>query len=169
MKQPLFTETTQIAIVVRNLERSLQTYVEDYGIGPWKIFEFNPSTGTDMIVDDRPTEYSMRVATAMVGTVEWELIEPLDDRSDYAKFLSTKGEGIHHVAVNVADYDRAVDTLRASGHIIRQGGSYKGATFAYMSTDTDLGAITELVNWPAGTNHTPDRMYPADAAMEARD
>lgn len=164
MREPLFTDTRQVAIVVRDLDASMRTYVEEYGIGPWQIFEFNPSTGGDMIVEDEPAEYAMRVAVANVGSVEWELIQPLDDRSIYAKFLSEKGEGLHHVAVGIRNYRETLETLRRRGHTIRQGGSFKGATFAYMSTDRDLGLITEIVDWPEGTAHTPDAVYPPDAA-----
>ena len=35
MREPLFTETLQISIVVRDLEETLRTYVEEYGIRPW--------------------------------------------------------------------------------------------------------------------------------------
>ena len=42
LREPVFTETLQIALVVRDLEESLRTYVEEYGIGPWEIYEFNP-------------------------------------------------------------------------------------------------------------------------------
>jgi hypothetical protein len=163
MSQPLFTDTQQIAIVVPDLYAAMQTYVEEYGIGPWKIFEFNPSTGSGMIVDDKPVEYAMRVGLAQVGAVEWELIEPLDAHSIYAEFLAANNgaPGLHHVAVKVADYHRAVSALRSKGHTVRQGGQYKGHTFAYMSTDRDLGALVELVDVPPGVVHVPDAIYPS--------
>ncbi len=164
MKEPLFTETHQIAIVVRDLDAALRTYVDDYGIGPWKIFEFNPATADSMILDDQPAEYAMRVAITNVGSVEWELIEPLDEKSNYAKFLAERGEGVHHVSVGVRSYDEAMKTLRSLGRTVRQGGGYKGVTFAYMSTDEDLRVITEIVDWPAGATHPPDAVYPPEAA-----
>ena len=49
---------------------------KDYGIGPWQRHRLN--------------------ATAMVGRVMWELIEPLDDKSIFGRFLAEKGEGVHH-------------------------------------------------------------------------
>jgi hypothetical protein len=65
------------------------------------------------------------------------------------------------VAVKVSDYHRALSALRAKGHTVRQGGQYKGHTFAYMSTDRDLGAIVELVDVPPGVVHIPDAIYPS--------
>ena len=35
MTAPVFTETIQIAVVVRDLDAAMRTYVHDYGIGPW--------------------------------------------------------------------------------------------------------------------------------------
>jgi hypothetical protein len=161
MREPVFTETLQIAIVVRDLAAAMQTYVEDYGIGPWEIYEFNPDTVDQMVKDDRPAEYAMRIAVTMVGNVQWELIQPLDDDSIYAEFLATKGEGLHHVGVGgPRGYDDALGTLREKGNTVLQGGVYNGVTFAYLSTDRDLGVITEIFDFPAGLKQEPDAVYP---------
>lgn len=162
MREPMFTETQQIAIVVPDLYAAMRTYVEEYGIGPWRIFRFNPETADGMWVDEEPVEYAMQVGLAMVGSVEWELIEPLDDRSIYARFLAANGgrPGLHHVAVQVPDYRKAVDELRMKGHHARQGGEYRGNVFSYMSTDRDLGAIVELVQEASGALSEPDEIYP---------
>jgi hypothetical protein len=161
---PRIVDVTQVAVIVRDLEASMRTYVEEYGIGPWNIFEFNPSTGSAMVVDDEPTEYAMRVALTRIGSVEWELIQPLDDRSDYAAFLAQHGEGVHHVAITTdRGYDDSVQALRDKGHHVRQGGGYKGNRFVYMSTDRDLGVVTELVDATEGALAVPDAVYPPPA------
>ena len=36
MREPSFTETMQLGIVVRDLEATVRRYVDDYGIGPWE-------------------------------------------------------------------------------------------------------------------------------------
>jgi catechol 2,3-dioxygenase-like lactoylglutathione lyase family enzyme len=162
--EPLFTETLQVALVVRDLDAALRVYWDEYGIGPWEIYEFNPDVVQDMVKDDRPAEYAMRVALARVGSVFWELIQPLDDRSMYAEFLAEKGEGLHHVGVGVRDYDEALATLRAKGHSVLQGGLYNGVRFSYLSTDRDLHAITEIFDWPPGLVQEPDAVYPPAAA-----
>ena len=160
MREPMFTETMQIALVVRDLEATMRTYVEEYGIGPWEIYEFNPDTVAEMVKDGAPAEYSFRLAVTMVGSVQWELIQPLDERSMYAEFLAAKGEGLHHVAVGVSDYAEALDALRAKGRRVLQGGLYNGVTFSYLSTDEDLGVITEIFDWPPGLEQKPDAVYP---------
>jgi len=41
-REPVFTQTTQIGIVVRDLDATLRRYADDFGIGPWTIFEVTP-------------------------------------------------------------------------------------------------------------------------------
>jgi methylmalonyl-CoA/ethylmalonyl-CoA epimerase len=161
MRPPAFTETLQIAVVVHDLEATMRTYVHEYGIGPWEIYEFNPSTVTEMVKDGAPAEYAMRLAVTMVGSVQWELIQPLDHSSMYAEFLAAKGEGLHHVGVGVAGYQEALDDMRGKGRTVLQGGVYNGVTFAYLSTDEDLGVVTEIFDWPPGLVQEPDAVYPA--------
>lgn len=160
MREPLFTETLQISLVVHDLEATMKTYVEEYGIGPWEIYDFNPATMTRAERDGQPTDSASRIAVTMVGSVQWELVQPLDDKSLYAEFLATKGEGLHHVAVGTANYAEALGEMEAKGRRVVQGGIYNGVTFAYMSTDEDLRVITEIFDWPPGLTQEPDARYP---------
>jgi methylmalonyl-CoA/ethylmalonyl-CoA epimerase len=160
MREPVFNETKQIALVVRDLEATMRTYVHEYGIGPWEIYEFNPGTVSEQVKDGEPAPCAWRLAVTMVGSVQWELIQPLDDKSMYAEFLTTKGEGLHHVAVGVPNYTEVLDSLREKGRRVLQAGVYKGVTFSYLSTDEDLGLITEIFDWPEGHTQEPDAVYP---------
>ncbi|MGZ4335319.1 MAG: VOC family protein [Gaiellaceae bacterium] len=163
MRDPLFTETMQISIVVCDLEKTMRTYVEEYGIGPWEVYEFNPETMTEMVRGDEPTEYAFTIAVTMVGSVQWELVQPREDRGVFAEFLATKGEGVHHIAVGGRGYRGLRDALAAKGRRVLQGGVYRGVAFSYMTTDEDLGVITEIFDWPEGLVQTPDRTYPPAA------
>ncbi len=160
MRQAVFTETLQVSIIVRDLEASMRTYVERYGIGPWAIYEFNPGTVRNMQEHGSPVERAWRLALAQVGNVQWELVQPLDEESIYARFLAEKGEGVHHVGVAVPDFAAAVEELGESGPGILFGGEYNGVTFAYLSTDRDIGVITEIFDAPPGLEQKPDAVYP---------
>ena len=37
----------QIEIVVRDLDAAIRRYIDDYGIGPWEFFDFNPGSAKD--------------------------------------------------------------------------------------------------------------------------
>ena len=50
--------------------------------------------------------------------------------------------------------------MRAKGRRALQGGVYNGVTFAYLSTDEDLGVVTEIFDWPPGRVQEPDAVIP---------
>lgn len=161
MHEPVFSETLQVAVVVRDIEASMRTFADEYGIGPWQVYEFNPETVSDLEVEGRPADTAWRLAVAMLGNVQWELIEPLDDRSIYAEHLEKHGPGLHHVAMSSPKpYEETKAAIEAKGRRVIQSGFYNGVSFAYMSTDEDLGVITEIFDWPEGTTQEPDATYP---------
>jgi hypothetical protein len=47
MREPVFNETLQLRIVVRDLEATMRRYVDDYGIGPWEVYEFDAGEAED--------------------------------------------------------------------------------------------------------------------------
>jgi hypothetical protein len=158
--QPVFTETIQLAIVVRDLDAAMRTYVHDYGIGPWEIFGFDPENVADMRENGEPVERSWRLALARVGQVQWELIEPLDDQSVYARFFAEHGGGLHHVGVAVPDFDETLAAQAERGNGVLLGGEYKGIRFAYLDTVRDLGLVTEIFSGAPGADQQPDATYP---------
>jgi hypothetical protein len=64
-----FDKVTQVAIVVKDLYESMKRYWEDLGIGPWKVWNFNPSNTREMTYRGKPSKHSFRIAEAMVGDV----------------------------------------------------------------------------------------------------
>src|SRR6516165_6591800 len=138
MPEPAFRETVQIGIVVRNLETTIRRYVDEYGIGPWETHEFAAGNAEELHEHGRPVTRSWRLATTMVGQVQWELIEPLDDESDYARFLAEKGEGVHHIAVAPTNYDQALADFAEKGQEAVLNGVFgPGIRVAYLPTEQD--------------------------------
>jgi methylmalonyl-CoA/ethylmalonyl-CoA epimerase len=81
----------QLGILVRDLEATVRRYVDDYGIGPWEFDEFDAGAAEDFHEYGRPVQRSWPLATTLVGTVQWELIQPLDDESVYARISVSGG------------------------------------------------------------------------------
>ena len=156
MLEPAFTQTMQIGIVVRNLDAAIRKYVDDYGIGPWKIYEFNPGNAKGLHEYGQPVKRSWRLAVAMVGQLQWELIEPLDDKSIYARFLAEKGGGVHHIAVAAQSFDemRAMAAKRGIDEVL--SGEFEGVRVAYLGTDRDLGVTLEIFSGMPNLEEKPD-------------
>ena len=126
-REPVFTETMQIGIVVRDLDATLRRYVDDYGIGPWEVHEFDAGNANDLREYGQPVERSLRFAVATVGQVMWELIEPLDEESVFARFLAEKGEGVHHIALATPNFDDAVAEQIQRGNTLPLSGTFSGS------------------------------------------
>lgn len=157
--EPVFTETLQIGIVVRDLEAAMRTYVEDFGIGPWEIFEFDPENAGGLYEHGEPVARSWRLATTLIGGVQWELIEPLDEDGVYARFLAEKGGGVHHIAV-ASNFDAAVAHQTSQGKKLMLDGIFDGVRVAYLDTDRELGVATEIFTGTPRNELKPTSSYP---------
>lgn len=93
-----------IAIIVRNLEQALVFYRDTLGITPGEIKEV-------------PSE-QVRIAFLPMGGPggsEIELIEPTTPDSSLTKFLEKRGEGLHHVCLEVDNIDAALAEIQEKG------------------------------------------------------
>src|SRR4030043_2223632 len=91
-----------IAIAVKNLDEALKLYDNLFGAKPSKI-ETIPQQG-------------VKAALLPMGEGgEIELLEPIDPEGGIAKFLENRGEGIHHICLEVEDVDQALSTLAEKG------------------------------------------------------
>ena len=154
-REPSFTETVQIGIVVRDLEATVRRYEDDYGIGPWHFQQIDPGAEHDYREYGEPAERSNRVAIATVGGVMWELIEPLDEDGIYARFLAEKGEGVHHVAVATADFDETVARAERKDGVMLSC-KHSGIDIAYLDTQRDLGVTIEIFSGMPSNGGDPD-------------
>jgi methylmalonyl-CoA/ethylmalonyl-CoA epimerase len=126
----------------------MQRYVDDYGIGPWELYEFDSRDVEEFREHGELVECAWRLATTMVGQVQWELIQPLDDKSGYARFLAERGEGVHHIAVAVPNFDEAVTAHVQGGEELALSCRLKDVRIAYLPTDRALGVLTEIFGDP---------------------
>ena len=163
VEKSVFKGVSQICVVVKDLDEAMKKYWEEWRIGPWDIYTFDRSTMGDMIIRNRPADYAMRLAVTDIGDVQWELIQPLDEKSTYAEFLKEHGEGLHHVAFALAvdSYDEAIALFRGKGIGILQSGTWYGSTFTYLESEDTLSFIAEIYKRPGGFEFPPpEATYP---------
>jgi catechol 2,3-dioxygenase-like lactoylglutathione lyase family enzyme len=141
----VFRRVTQVAMVVKDVEATARHYWEDLGIGPWNFYTLDPANTPQMTLRGIPVAHSFRAAIAKLGDVALELIQPLDGESLYAEHLATHGEGLHHIALQVDDFEAAKIHLRSKGYAEVQAGRSLGvASYVYFDTDKRLACITEF-------------------------
>jgi methylmalonyl-CoA/ethylmalonyl-CoA epimerase len=92
-------------------------------------------------------EQKVRVAFYRVGDVRLELLEPTDPSSSVAKFLETRGEGLHHLAFTVESITDRIAELKASGVRMIDESPRTGAhhmQIAFVHPKSTHGVLTEL-------------------------
>lgn len=129
-----------IGIVVQDIEEALGIYHEALGLGVPDICE-------------RP-DLAAKIAFVPIGESKIELVQPLTSESDAARFLEKRGEGIHHICLEVADVETALDELRGKGlqlidEVPRVGP--EGERFAFIHPKSLHSVLVELYEAP-----TPD-------------
>jgi catechol 2,3-dioxygenase-like lactoylglutathione lyase family enzyme len=104
-------------------------------------------------------DYAFRAAMGHFASgFRIEVIEPLDDRSPYARSVAGHGRGhVHHVRFDVADYDSAREQLEAAGARVAQEEDFAGAPgvagrfrATYFATESDLGVVAQIGAVPSG-------------------
>ncbi|AEH50397.1 methylmalonyl-CoA epimerase [Pseudothermotoga thermarum] len=101
----------------------------------------------DIKVEELP-ERGIRVYMIHVGESKVELLEPMNDQSEIAKFLQNKGEGIHHIAFNVVGIDEAVELAKQFGFQPLSDSPKPGAggtKVLFLHPKTTGGVLVELV------------------------
>jgi methylmalonyl-CoA/ethylmalonyl-CoA epimerase len=164
-QKPVFEKIMQVAVVVRDIDASVRKWSDVYGIGPWSIYELGPGRITDLRVRGEPAGFSMKIALTYIGNVEIELIEPLDERSIYAEFLSDRGEGLHHLGLATSPGADLGALFSRRGIEAVQSGRWSNEKWTYYDASEDLGFIFELFEREGAGDFVPpepDEKYPSD-------
>ena len=129
----MIKKVDHIAIAVKNLDEALQLYDNLFGIKPSKI-ETIPHQG-------------VKAAILPMGEGgEIELLEPIDPQGGIAKFLENRGEGIHHICLEVEDVDHELTTLAKKGVqlIDKQGRPGLAGKIGFLHPKSTKGVLIEL-------------------------
>jgi len=149
----IFKKFLHIGVVVKDLERTLDTLTNIFGIGPFKILDFPPKDMKDdieMTYHGKPADFSAKFCFADMGNVELEIIQPISGKSVWFDFLEKHGEGIHHLKFKVPDLEETKQYLNVYNFKMIQSGSAvgvnKGKTWAYFGTEDKIGFVIEVLN-----------------------
>jgi methylmalonyl-CoA/ethylmalonyl-CoA epimerase len=128
------TEIDHVAIAVNDLEAAIAYYRDTFGCDV---------EHREVVESDGVEEALLKVADSYI-----QLLTPTRDDSPVAKYLTKKGEGLHHIGYRVDDCAAALDRVKAEGHRViddapRPGS--RGTTVAFVHPKTAFGTLIELV------------------------
>ncbi|HVO73885.1 MAG TPA: methylmalonyl-CoA epimerase [Ignavibacteriaceae bacterium] len=140
----MITHIEHIAIAVKNLEKSIKHYEDNYGLKCYKVEEVK--------------DQKVRTAFFKIWETKIELLEPIDSSGPVAKFIEKKGEGIHHIAFAVDDLKNTLMKMESGGIKLIDDKPRRGAEdllIAFLHPKSNNGVLVELCetkNFP-GTSY----------------
>lgn len=127
-----------VGVAVKNLEEAIKTYT---GVLGFRLEGIH-------VLNDR----KVRVAfLSCGGETQVELLEPIGNDGVIAKFLETRGEGIHHFAVKVKDIFGVLEEFKAKGVVMIDETPKKGVDgkrIAFVHPKSTMGVLLELCEEP---------------------
>lgn len=102
-----------IGIAVKNLEESIQKY---------ELLLQSPCYKREVVLSEQ-----VETAFFKIGESKIELVQGTDDQGTIAKFISKRGEGIHHIAYEVQDIKAEMQRLMAEGFQVLSAEPKRGA------------------------------------------
>ena len=121
-----------VAIVVQDIDAALSFWEQTFGL---KLDH----------VEDVPSQKS-KVAFLPLGESEIELVQPTTSDSGLANFLEKRGEGMHHICIEVSDIDATLAELKSKGvRLINEvPEELPGRKMAFIHPKAANGVLVEL-------------------------
>jgi methylmalonyl-CoA epimerase len=98
----MIKQISHLGIAVKDLEKAMDFYRS--------VLQLEPAAP---IIGGN--ERDLSVSLVKIGNAALELIQPLTETSVMAKFLEKRGEGIHHVCLEVDDINAELEWLKSKG------------------------------------------------------
>ena len=99
----MITKINHIGIAVNNIEQAVKLYTDVLGL---KVRDIE-------VVE----EQKVKTAIIPVGESKIELIESTDPEGAIAKHIESRGEGLHHLALEVSDIEEFLVRLADKGMV----------------------------------------------------
>jgi methylmalonyl-CoA/ethylmalonyl-CoA epimerase len=138
-----------IAVVVEDMEPALRLWRDALGLELETVMPI-PSDRVD-------------IAFLPAGETKIELVRPTDDTTGVARYLANKGEGVHHVCLEVPNLAEALLHLEIEGIELIDTAPRRGAEgpVAFLHPRSCHGVLVELIEAPGGPAWAALGMKPA--------
>ena len=130
----MFELIDHVGVAVSDLDRAIALYEGTFGM-PLVHRETVEEQGVEAVLLD-------------VGDGHVELLSPLGPETVVGKFITKRGEGLHHVAYRVADIDATLEALKEAGVELIDAEARIGirrSRVAFLHPKSTGGVLTELV------------------------
>lgn len=122
-----------IGIAVKSLEEAIPFYEQVLGLKCYAIEEVK--------------DQKVKTAFFQVGQTKIELLEATDPEGPIGKFITNRGEGVHHMAYAVENLEECLKEVEAKGVRLIDQQPRKGAEglhIAFLHPKSTAGVLTEF-------------------------
>ena len=122
-----------VGVAVNDIDAALAFFTANFGAPDAEV----------VALDDQ----AVRACLIEIGQTRLELLQPLTPESAVGRFLARRGEGLHHLALNVDDISGKLRILSANGLSLIDQEPRHGlsGTIAFVHPRSVFGVLTELV------------------------
>jgi methylmalonyl-CoA/ethylmalonyl-CoA epimerase len=122
-----------IGVAVKDINAALELFQQVFGAPPAEVVEV--------------ADQGVRGTLIQVGQTRLELLEPLSEDTAVGRFIQRRGEGLHHLALNVSDISGKLKVLEGHGfHLVdREPRPGLSGVVAFIHPNSLFGILTELV------------------------
>ncbi len=132
----------QLGFVFKDIEKQAEIMQSLFGFS--KFLFGKPETHT-IQYRGKKSQLTSQLAFSRLGNTQIELIKWIDGECSYKEFLDQGKEGLHHIAVYVADTNSYIEEFKKKGIEILQSGQVFNVKFTYFDTKEKFGFIVELL------------------------
>jgi methylmalonyl-CoA epimerase len=137
MRTEVDVEIDHLGIAVRSLTEGLEFYEQALGI----------TVTLRETVESEGVHVAMLPAGSSPAAPRIELLEAANENSTIARFVESRGPGLHHVALRVDDLMATVERLRSGGYRVlhepRIGAG--GQRYVFVHPHSTGGVLLELI------------------------
>jgi methylmalonyl-CoA/ethylmalonyl-CoA epimerase len=152
---------TQISLAVRDLDTIMDLYYRAFGWAPWQVFNHVPPVHQRTELRGQPVHYSLRGAEVYVGSLNFELLQPLEGPNLWSEFIDRRGEGVASIATMFLERKDG-DAVKAAFKetfdidVIMKADIGDHIEYYYLDTEETFGCLIE-----SGSGHAIDFVKPA--------
>ena len=118
---------------MRDIGAAMKFFEKTFGIKPSPV---------KVLIDQ-----GVKATLLAVGQTRLELLEPLSAETTVGKFIERRGEGLHHLAFNVEDVSKGLESVKGQGVEVIDKAPREGLSgmIAFLHPRSTFGVLTELV------------------------
>ena len=120
-----------MGIAVRDLDGAVKFFQETYG--------------AKLVWRKKFDDQKIESALISIGEAQFELLASLEPQSVIDKFIERRGEGIHHVSLEVDQFAQVIKEIKAKGLRVISEADTEDFKAAFIHPQSNFGVLTEII------------------------